>query len=284
MNKRLGRGLESLISKLPESTNVSTGITTVKLEYIKPNKYQPRKEFEPEKLQELANSIKENGIIQPIIVTKNHGEDGYELVAGERRLEASKLAGMREVPVIVRSISDKEKLLFAIIENVQRENLNALEEAKGYNQLKEEFDMSTTEVAELMGKDRTTIVNFLRLLKLVPEVQQLLLQHKISAGHSRALLKLSEEKQLEIANRIVAEKLSVRATENLVKQISEGISGTDLPIKKKVRRKDLESQIKSVFKVKVKVEEKDTGKGKITLSYRDSSELDLLLSKLLKED
>lgn len=278
MSFELGRGLDSLISKLPESTNSETGITTVKIEFIHPNKLQPRKMFDREKLEELANSIKENGIIQPIIVTKDMEQEGYELVAGERRLEASKLAGFDEIPVIIRSISPKEKLLYAIIENVQREDLNAIEEALAYNQLINNFNMSQAQVAEMMGKDRSTITNTIRMLKLTPQVQKLLLNNDISAGHCRAILQIPEEEQLTFAQKIVNESLSVRKTEELAQTWNKKTT------KKKAssqRRKDVEELLKNQFKLKIKVEEKN-GKGKIVIQYSNEEELKELLLSLEK--
>ncbi len=278
MSFELGRGLDSLISKLPESTNSETGITTVKIEYIHPNKLQPRKLFDRDKLQELANSIKENGIIQPIIVTKSIDQDGYELVAGERRLEASKLAGFDEIPVIVRSISPKEKLLYAIIENVQREDLNAIEEALAYSQLINDFNMSQAQVAEMMGKDRSTITNTIRMLKLTPQVQKLLLNNDISAGHCRAVLQVPESQQLPFAEKIIKDNLSVRKAEELAQ------SWTGKTTKKKAasqRRKDIEEVLKHQFNLKIKVEEKN-GKGKIVIQYKNEDELNRLLQSLEK--
>lgn len=280
MKFELGRGLDSLISKLPESISSDTGITTVKIEFIHPNKYQPRKLFDREKLEELAKSIEENGIIQPIIVTKSKDEDGYELIAGERRLEACKIAGFEEIPVIIRSVSPKEQLLYAIIENVQREDLNAIEEALAYKQLIEEFEMSQPEVAELMGRDRTTITNTLRLLKLVPLVQKMLLESEISAGHCRAILQLPEEEQLTFAKKIVNDHLSVRKAEELAQ------SWNASPAKKKltfVRRKEIETLLKSQLNLKIKVEEKN-GKGKVVIQYSSEAELNKLLEAIKKSD
>ncbi len=278
MSFELGRGLDSLISKLPESTNSETGITTVKIEFIHPNKLQPRKLFDQEKLEELANSIKENGIIQPIIVTKSMDQEGYELVAGERRLEASKLAGFDEIPVIVRSISQKEKLLYAIIENVQREDLNAIEEALAYNQLINDFEMSQAQVAEMMGKDRSTITNTLRMLKLTPQVQKLLLHNDISAGHCRAILQIPEEEQLNFAQKIINDSLSVRKAEELAQAWNSKTKKKKLTSQ---RRKDVEELLKQQFKLKIKVEEKN-GKGKIVIQYSNEEELKQLLQSLEK--
>ncbi len=276
MSFELGRGLDSLISKLPESTNNETGITTVKIDYIHPNKLQPRKLFDQEKLEELANSIKENGIIQPIIVTKRMDEDGYELVAGERRLEASKLAGFDEIPVIIRSISPKEKLLYAIIENVQREDLNAIEEALAYNQLIDDFGMSQAQVAEMMGKDRSTITNTLRMLKLAPPVQKLLLNNDISAGHCRAILQVAQAEQEDFANMILKNSLSVRKAEELAKNWQGKAKKKQAAFQ---RRKDVEGILKNQLNLKIKVEEKN-GKGKIVINYSNQEELNKLLKSL----
>lgn len=276
MSFELGRGLDSLISKFPETTNNETGITTVKIEFIHPNKLQPRKLFDREKLEELAKSIKENGIIQPIIVTKSDDQEGYELVAGERRLEASKLAGFDEIPVIVRSIGPKEKLLFAIIENVQREDLNAIEEALAYNQLITDFDMSQAQVAEMMGKDRSTITNTIRMLKLVPQVQKLLLNNEISAGHCRAILQVPDEEQLPFAQKVINESLSVRKAEELAQTWNSKSKPKKLSPQ---RRKDVENLLKEQFKLKIKVEEMN-GKGKIVIQYNNEEELNKLLQSL----
>ncbi|OQY40200.1 MAG: hypothetical protein B6226_00285 [Candidatus Cloacimonetes bacterium 4572_65] len=277
MSSKLGRGLDSLLSKLPESTNSETGITTVKTDFIKPNKYQPRKYFDPDKLLELAESIKENGIIQPIIVTKSDEDNIYELVAGERRLEASKLAGYEKVPVIIRSISPKEMLLFAIIENVQRENLNSIEEAKAYHQLMIEFDMSQAKVAEMMGKDRSTITNTLRLLNLNEAVQEMLIIKLVSSGHCRAILQVEDELQLSFAQKIVEEKLSVRKAEELAK--TWGGATPKRATVKTNRKKGIESRLTEKFKLKIKVEER-SGKGKVTFHFKNQEELDALISKL----
>lgn len=280
MKFELGRGLDSLISKLPEQTSSETGITTVKIDFIHPNKYQPRKLFDRVKLEELANSIKENGIIQPIIVTKSVDQEGYELIAGERRLEACKIAGYDEIPVIIRSVSPKEQLLYSIIENVQREDLNAIEEALAYKQLIEEFAMSQTEVAEMMGKDRSTITNTLRLLKLVPLVQKMLLESEITAGHCRAILQVPEAEQLDFAKKVVADKLSVRKAEELAQNWNISPKKRERTF---VRRKEIESALTAQLDLKIKVEERN-GKGKVVIQYSNEEELNKLLSALKKSD
>jgi len=281
---KLGKGLEALISAVPESTDKSTGITTIKTDQIKPNRYQPRKQFKAEKLQELANSLKENGIIQPIIVTtKDEGE--YELIAGERRLEAAKLAGFNEIPVIIRSVSPKEQLQFAIIENVQREDLTAIEEAKAYQQLNEEFKLTHAQISEIVGKDRATITNFIRLLKLSDHVQLMILNDQISSGHARAILQVEEEHRDKFSELIIKNKLSVRKAEEEAKRIKNGELNTDSLKKKEVIEnpeiKTFEIDLKEKFKSKVTISDNNY-KGKISFYYSSKNDLHKLLEKLEK--
>jgi ParB family chromosome partitioning protein len=276
---KLGRGLDALISTIPESTDSSTGITTLKIGEIKPNRYQPRKVFDQEKLQELSNSLQENGIIQPIIVTRRD-EGGYELVAGERRLEASKLAGFDEIPVIVRSLSDKEQLQFAIIENVQREDLNALEEAKAYRQLNAEFSLTHSQISEIVGKERATISNYIRLLKLQPAVQQMILDNQISSGHARAILQVEEESQEKFAQEITRHKLSVRKAEERAKKINA--NGWEKPQKRSNSTKILQNEAK-LLKQKLGTNVTITGdksSGKIVLKYSSTAELKNILRSM----
>ncbi len=281
---KLGKGLEALIIAVPESTDISTGITTLKTDQIKPNRYQPRKLFNNEKLQELANSLKENGIIQPIIVTtKDEGE--YELIAGERRLEAAKLAGFNEIPVIIRSVSPKEQLQFAIIENVQREDLTAIEEAKAYQQLNEEFKLTHAQISEIVGKDRATITNFIRLLKLSDHVQLMILNDQISSGHARAILQVDEEHRDKFSELIIKNKLSVRKAEEEAKRIKIGGLSTDSPKRKEVIEipeiKTFEKNLKEKFKSKVTISDNNY-KGKINFYYSSKNDLHKLLEKLEK--
>ena len=281
---RLGKGLEALISSVPESTDKSTGITTIKTDQIKPNRYQPRKLFNSEKLQELANSLKENGIIQAIIVTtKDEGE--YELIAGERRLEASKLAGFSEIPVIIRSVSPKEQLQFEIIENVQREDLTAIEEAKAYQQLNEEFKLTHAQISEIVGKDRATITNFIRLLKLSDNVQQMILNNQISSGHARTILQVDEELRDKFSQLILKNKLSVRKAEEEAKRIKETGSVSLSKKKKEIieipELREFEKNLKQKFNSKVKISDNNF-KGKVSFYYSSQDELNKLLEKLGK--
>ena len=280
---RLGKGLEALISSGPESVDKTTGITTLVIDHIKPNRFQPRKKFKQEKLQELANSLKENGIIQPIIVTKRD-ESQYELVAGQRRLEASKLAGFDEIPVIIRSVSLKEQLQFAIIENVQREDLTAIEEAQAYQQLNEEFNLTHAQISDIVGKDRATITNLIRLLKLNDNIQKMILDEKLSPGHARAILQVEDQFHEDFANLIIRNGLSVRKTEMEAKRIKE--SGLFVKPKAEIHiipeLAEHEKILKNRYKTKVKITDKNN-KGRITFYYTDKAELDKLLNKLENE-
>jgi ParB family chromosome partitioning protein len=280
----LGRGLDALIKEAPEAVDTSTGITTLKPEVIIPNRYQPRKVFDQERLQDLAQSLKENGMIQPIIVTTKDQRE-YELIAGERRLEAAKLAGFKEVPVIIRSVSEQEQLQYAIIENIQRENLNAVEEAKAYKRLKDEFQMTHEQISEIMGKDRATITNAMRLLKLDDSIQQMILDKVISAGHARAILMLEQENQLMLADRIVKEGLSVRQAEKIAKEYKNS-SETQTKRKASATKYDfsnLENGLVERFGVKVKISQQRNDKGKVTFFFDNPQQREKLL-KLLAEE
>jgi len=278
MNDRLGRGLEALIRDIDEQEHPNTGITTVPIGRILPNRYQPRKTFDLDKLKELAESIKENGIIQPIIVTKT-ADSEYELIAGERRLEAAKLAGLSDVPVIVRSVSQKEQLQLAIIENIQRENLNAIEESHAYQQLITDFQLTHVQISEIMGKDRTTITNALRLLKLSDRIQKMIVEGKLSSGHARAILVVDSEYQLAFAEFIMEKALSVRQAEEQAKNFPvASLPKTGKPVKNLLIA-SLEKQLSEHLSYKTKI--KDNGnKGKIIIEYKNKTEFDSLISKL----
>lgn len=275
----LGKGLDALFATGPESTDRTTGITTLKIDSIVPNRYQPRKIFDKAKLKELADSLKQNGILQPIIVTKNK-ESKYELIAGERRLEAAKLANFTEIPVIIRSITPKEQLQYAIIENIQREDLNAVEEAQAYQRLSEEFGLTHIQISEIVGKERTTISNCIRILKLSEKIQGMIMSGDISAGHARAVLQVPEEKQLEFAEKIVKNNYTVRTAELEAKRISNN----DNPkVKKQVKRSSelvsFEKQLKNRYNVKVSISG-NSSRGKISFIYKNKSELEKILQKL----
>jgi ParB family transcriptional regulator, chromosome partitioning protein len=278
---KLGRGLDALISSVPENQDQTMGVTTLRITEIVPNRFQPRRTFDKDKLQDLANSLKENGIIQPIIVTKRD-DSLYELIAGERRLEASKLAGFREVPVIVRSVTPKEQLQFAIIENVQREDLNAIEIAKAFQQLNEEFHLTHAQISDIVGKDRATISNYIRLLKLNVIIQNMILNNSLSSGHARAILQVDESLQEEFAELILHNKYSVRKAESEAKKIKE--RGTVSPRKPIEIKSDnlieFENNLQRKYKTKVVIKENKRN-GKITLYFNGEDDLKRIIDELV---
>jgi len=296
--KALGKGIDSLIVSSDNSTaskkNSSNkkeeikyveGVNFLKITEVEPNKEQPRKSFNEDKLHELSESIKQYGIVEPLIVVKK--SDYYEIVAGERRWRAAKMAGLAEVPVVIKEYSKQEIVEIALIENIQREDLNPIEEARAYQQLIDEFDLKQDEVAERVSKGRATITNSLRLLKLDEMVQDMLIEECISSGHARALLGLTDSsKQYEIATKIFDEKLSVRETEKLIKQINNGTGKTDKATKKKLDNQEiydgLEEKLKQAVGSKVIINRKNNTKGKIEIEYYSNDELDRIISIITK--
>lgn len=287
--KGLGKGLDSLIPTIDaeelsikpakKSNNIEKkdGVFTVKINSVEPNRNQPRKTFDEDALTELSESIKQYGIIQPIVVQKKN--DYYEIIAGERRWRAAKQAGLKEVPVIIKDYSEQEAVEIALIENIQREELNPIEEALAYKRLLTEFNLKQDQVAERVSKSRTAVTNSMRLLKLTDEVQQMVIEDLISSGHARALLPIEDnELQIQLATRIMDEKLSVRETEKLVKSILN-----KKPEKKKEKvenafvYEEIENKIKEIVGTKVKVNHKPNGKGKIEIEYYSDKELERLL-------
>ncbi len=271
MNEHLGRGLSALIPENNLEQTPQLGITTLPIESIKPNRYQPRKKIDPEKLAELTESIKENGIIQPLIVTKTSSSE-YELIAGERRLEAAKQAGLEKVPVVIRSVSKKEQLQLALIENIQREDLNPVEEAIAYNTLVEDFGLTHSQISVIVGKDRATVTNSLRLLKLPEEVKQMLVSGELNSGLARAVLSVKQELQKSFAEYIVKYNLTVRQAEEKAKNFSPDKKEEPEKVKTNTRNQELEKELNNLFHLKVKVQE-NSGKGKITLVYKSPEEL-----------
>ncbi|HPF08772.1 MAG: ParB/RepB/Spo0J family partition protein [Candidatus Cloacimonetes bacterium] len=278
MNEHLGRGLSALIPNAETKNLQNAGIGTLPIDRIRPNRFQPRKRFDTESLKELAQSIVENGIIQPLIVTKSTGSE-YELIAGERRLEAAKMAGLEEVPVVIRSVSKKEQLQMAIIENIQREDLDPVEEAMAYQTLADDYQLTHQQIAQVMGKDRVTITNSMRLLKLPDEVLQMLADGQISAGHARSVLSVEADYQVLFAQHIVKYKLSTRQAEEKAKSFVESLQHGAEP--KTALTRSLETELSHIFRLKVSVKE-HKGKGKITLEYRNQRELEELKSLLEK--
>ena len=290
--KGLGKGLDSLIPKMevneisskPKrqvSEIVEKGIMTVKINLVEPNRNQPRKSFDEDALVELSDSIKQYGIIQPLVVQKK--DDYYEIIAGERRWRAAKQAGLKEVPVIIKDYSEQEVVEIALIENIQREDLNPIEEAMAYKRLLTEFNLKQDQVAERVSKSRTAVTNSMRLLKLSDEVQQMLIENLITSGHARALLAIEDKKQqIQLATKIMDEKLSVRETEKLIKSILNPKQKKEKEeIENKFIYEDIESKIKEIVGTKVKVNHKPNGKGKIEIEYYSNAELERIFDLFL---
>jgi ParB family chromosome partitioning protein len=277
MKRGLGRGLDALLGDVSakEPQNPSH---TLPIEYLQRGKFQPRKDMNPEKLQELADSIKAQGIIQPIIVRKI-GDDKYEIVAGERRWRAAQLAGLQQVPVVVKDIDDRATMAIALIENIQRQDLNPLEEAEALRRLLDEYGMTHQQLADAVGKSRVTVTNLLRLMDLHPDVKKLLINGQLEMGHARALLSLDGVKQVAAAQKIAREELTVRAAEKLVKDAQEEAK----PQKIKTIDKDtlrLQDELTAKLGAKVVIEHKDNGTGKLVISYASLEELDGILEQL----
>ncbi len=287
----LGKGLDSLIPdhktiktterKKQEVEEKKEGEQLININKIEPNHEQPRRNFEEDSLLELADSIKQFGVLQPLIVQKRH--DYYEIIAGERRWRAAKMAGIKEIPVIIKEYTKREAVEIALIENIQRENLNPIEEAMAFKRLLTEFSLKQDEVAERVSKSRTTVTNSMRLLKLDERVQQMIVDDMISTGHARTLLAIEDhEEQYNLANKIFDEKLSVRETEKLIKELKN-------PNKEKEKKviehdfiyKDLEERMKTVMGTKVHVNPKTKGKGKIEIEYYSDEELERIFELIM---
>ena len=269
---------EKLAEPQPLAINKSdnNGVQQVDLSLIIPNPHQPRHRFDELKLKELAASIKEHGIIQPLTVSKNNG--GYEIIAGERRLEAAKIAGLTKVPVIVRDASEQQKLELSIIENIQRHDLNAIEEAKAMRKLSEEFDIDQEEIALKMGKSRSAVANKLRLLNLPIEIQKGLIEEKITEGHAKAILAIDNpEKQRALYDLIVKNNMTVRQTENKTKEVTVKTHQRNIVVDPAV--KQIEDDLSQTLGTKVKLT-KSGGGGKIMIEYYSQEELDNILSKI----
>ena len=291
----LGKGLDSLITNKVNNAKTTTATTKpavkkdekvvegilVNINKVEPNREQPRKNFDEDALLELAESIKQFGVLQPLLVQQK--DDYYEIIAGERRWRAAKLANLKEVPVIIKKLTEQEVVEISLIENIQRENLNPIEEAIAYKRLLTEFHLKQDEVAERVSKSRTAVTNSMRLLKLDERVQQMVIDDMITTGHARALLGIEDvEKQFATAQKIFDENLSVRETEKLVKKIQ---NNKDIPVEKKkvsdpameAIYHDLEEKMKSILGTKVAINKKDDQKGKIEIEYYSMDELDRII-------
>ena len=291
--EKKGRGLDAVIGGgRPDRTTKdsgkktgdevsSTGEVILKINQIEPNKEQPRKNFDQEKLEELADSIQEHGLVQPIVVTRQDGY--YQIIAGERRWRAAKMAGLKEVPVVIKEYTPQEMLEVALIENLQRQDLNPVEEAKGYQYLIDEHGLKQEEVAKKVSKNRSTITNSLRLLKLDDRILDMLVDGELSGGHARALLAIEDkDRQLEIANRIITEGLSVREIEKLSKV------QTKKPPKKNTQKntkhdaiyEEWEEKLSRAVGTRVRITRKDEKQGKIEIDYYSIEEFEKIAKKL----
>lgn len=297
----LGKGLDSLIPNKSEKTTSKvekpadkvevepkkdeivneSGEILVKINRVEPNRDQPRKDFDEDALLELADSIKQFGILQPLLVQKK--KDYYEIIAGERRWRAAKLAGIKEVPIVIKKYTDQEIVEISLIENIQRENLNPIEEAMAYRRLLDEFSLKQDEVAERVSKSRTAVTNSMRLLKLSKRVQQMIVDDMITTGHARALLAIDDEEQQYImAGKIFDEKLSVRETEKMVKALKNP-KKTEKPEKaaNTFIYDNLEERMKNIIGTKVNVNQKANGKGKIEIEYYSEEELERIFDLIM---
>ena len=274
--KALGKGIEALIPNFEKDTSEgenTTGPREILIDEIVPNRLQPRKYFNDEQLKELESSITEHGVIQPVVVQK--GQNGYELIVGERRWRASKKVGLKKIPAIVREATDTESLEIALIENLNRQDLNPIEEADGYTRLAEDFKLTQEKISQRMGKSRESIANAMRLLKLPRQVKEDIVGGLLSMGHGRALLGLKNEKDIEVLRRkIVGQSLNVRETENLIKQIH---LNTQSPIRKKTKKdifiKKLEMELERKLGTKVEIAPSKKG-GKVIVKYYSDDDLE----------
>ncbi len=290
----LGKGLDSLIPV--SAQKVSSGSKTsgnkeekgmetiVKITMVEPNREQPRKKFDEDALQELADSIKQYGVISPILVQDR--KTYYEIVAGERRWRAAKLAGLKEVPVIIKNFTEQEIVEISLIENIQREDLNPIEEAQAYKKLLTEFNLKQDEVAERVSKSRTAVTNSMRLLKLCDEVQQMIIDDMISTGHARALISIEDpEEQYMIAQKVFDEKLSVRDVEKLVKNLGK----PEKPKKENLQDKsleiiyqDTEEKLKQALGTKVSISSKGNGAGKVEIEFYNHDDLERIIEMITR--
>ncbi|WWR15862.1 ParB/RepB/Spo0J family partition protein [Lachnospiraceae bacterium JLR.KK008] len=297
MARGLGKGLDSLIpNAIGEGKKNSDDVnsngqgekgseTVVKITSVEPNREQPRKNFDEDALQELADSIKQFGLLQPILVQDR--KDHYEIIAGERRWRAAKIAGLKEVPVIIKNLEEREIVEISLIENIQRENLNPIEEAQAYKRLLTEFNLKQDEVAERVSKSRTAVTNSMRLLKLCDEVQQMVIDDMISTGHARAILSIEDpEQQYMIAQKIFDEKMSVRDVEKFIKNLNK-------PNSKKIQNNDKNKSLEYIYQdtaekmkeslgTKVNISAKDNGSGKIEIEFFSHEDFDRLAGMIIR--
>jgi len=286
----LGKGLGALMGDMAVKEHAKDSVQDLPVEYLQRGKYQPRKDMDPGRLQELADSIRAQGIIQPIIV-REIGYNRYEIIAGERRWRAGQLAGIAEVPVVIKDIEDRAAMAIALIENIQREDLNPLEEAEALLRLVAEFELTHQQVAEAVGRSRATVTNLLRLNELEGAVKVFLISRQMGMGHARALLSLSAEKQILLATKVAEEGLSVRVTEALVRKVQKAAEegeGAAEQAKEKVFDQDalrLQEAITDLLGAKTTIKHKRNGQGSVVIDYSNLDELDGIVSRFnLKHD
>ena len=277
--KGLGRGLDALLAGDAGEANESDMLRTLKVEQLQPGKYQPRTHMDQESLNSLAESIQAQGIMQPILV-RQVADDRFEIIAGERRWRASQLAGLKEVPVLVREIADEAALAMALIENIQRENLNPIEEANGIKRLIDEFQMTHEAAAQAVGRSRSAVTNLLRLQNLHSVVQEMLMVGKLDMGHARALLGLASAQQITAAEQIVQKSLSVREAEQLVKRLSEEAPRTVKPAEKDKDVLRLQEDLAEKIGADVQIDAARNGAGTVKIRYASLDQLDGIIARL----
>jgi len=282
----LGRGLDALLgqSELPRSgTDKATALSELPVEFIHPGKYQPRHAIESEALSDLAESIKKQGVMQPIVV-RTVAHDNYEIIAGERRWRASQLAGLEKIPAIIRDVNDESAVAMSLIENIQREDLNPMEEAAALQRLQDEFHLTHQQMAEAVGKNRTTVTNFLRLMNLSAPVAELLEKGALEMGHARALLTLTDEQQNLVAKEVVTKGLNVRQTEALVRRLVAGKTGKQRTHQVDADTRNLEQRISAKIAQPVSIRHTAKGKGQLVIKYNSLDELEGILGHLIGSD
>lgn len=281
----LGRGLGAMLAKNQQATagDDAASLRDLPVDRIQPGRYQPRSTMDPDKLKELSDSIRSQGVVQPVIVRPL--DEGYELIAGERRWRAAQMAGLRNIPAVIRQVSDEMTVAMALIENIQREDLNPLEESVALKRLIDEFSMTHQQAAEAVGRSRASVSNLLRLQDLPASVQQLLENRDIDMGHARALLALPENKQLAAARKVVQLGLSVRSTEQLVRtMLSDGSKSTNKKTNKDPNIARLEQELSELIGAAVSIQQQSKGKGELRIRYNSLDELEGVLDHIRKTD
>jgi len=277
----LGRGLDALLGsekKAEPDTSVRPGLDEVPVEWIQPGKYQPRQVIDDDTLQELARSISAQGVMQPIVL-RSIGENRYEIIAGERRWRATQLAGLDKIPAVIKEVDDESAVAMSLIENIQREDLNPMEEALALQRLIEDFDLTHQQVADAVGKSRTAVTNILRLINLSPEVAQMLAHGDIEMGHARALLSLTFEQQGQVAREVASLHLNVRQAEAMVRKILSGNMGRKQNKTSDPDTRNLEDRLSTTIGQPVAIQHSAKGKGKLVIKYNSLDELDGILSR-----